>query len=467
MLLHFAACLAPLAQAPSDDFRAGDLVYLDISGDRLLLIDPVDGTVRDSGIPVENATTYLDDLCWDPFRARILFGDVTAGGVKLQAGASDGTVETLHTFAPTQGVYALAPTGDGRVYLQTRGGGETGRIALLSASGVFSFVDDAVTGLPYTGAVTARALEYHEPTNSLIAVTSFNQPQQCDPANPGISFWRYQLSADGLSVEGLVDCETFLGASTGESGIELARSLSRIDDESFLASIWAQDALDLPRLLRLRVDAEAPAGASLSVEVYSNTSLNNHAAATWSSTRGEAVVLEYFQDLVYAYAESDLIPDGVLMVGDTLDSAPDSSIVQITSAVRSGMTATGDGFISVAAGGEQQLTLDFPGAGGSLYYVAGSLSGFSPFVPLGGVSLPIAFDTYTTVGLNVVNSPPFVDFLGFLEGGSTSAPRFVVPAGTSAALVGLTAHHAAVAVDVFGGGAVTQASNAVAVTLEP
>ena len=125
--------------------------------------------------------------------------------------------------------------------------------------------------------------------------------------------------------------------------------------------------------------------------------------------------------------------------------------------------------LSLAAGGTQDHTVSAGVASaGYLYWLAGSGSGTSPGFVIDGVNLPLNLDAYFLAALTFANSPLMPGAVGFLDtGGQASAPALVVPPGANPSLAGLTLHHAAAIVDLFGTGLVTTATNAQPLTLVP
>lgn len=123
------------------------------------------------------------------------------------------------------------------------------------------------------------------------------------------------------------------------------------------------------------------------------------------------------------------------------------------------------GSLSVTFGGEQELQLDAGAANaGSLYVFAGSVSGTSPGLPLGGVTVPLNPDAYFSLTLALANVAPFENTFGVLDASGRAEAEISIPAGLlGATQAGLTLNHAAVVLD--GLGAASFASNAASLTL--
>ncbi|MBM3977160.1 MAG: PKD domain-containing protein [Planctomycetes bacterium] len=128
--------------------------------------------------------------------------------------------------------------------------------------------------------------------------------------------------------------------------------------------------------------------------------------------------------------------------------------------------------LSVAAGGTQSLALD---AGSTyrfrLYLLLGTTSGTVPGTPIGGVTLPLNADAYTTFTATSPNSAILSTSLAFLTAAGKGSAAFHLPAGAPASLVGLSVHHAFLVFDLkadqSGTGAVLVASNAFPLNLVP
>ncbi len=92
--------------------------------------------------------------------------------------------------------------------------------------------------------------------------------------------------------------------------------------------------------------------------------------------------------------------------------------------------------VSAAAGGPVSITFDVgPGGAGHSYLVTGSLSGSSPGTPIGGLVLPINYDSVTAALLASVNTPVLVNGFATLDANGRGSAVFSVPAGVLAPLV--------------------------------
>ena len=124
------------------------------------------------------------------------------------------------------------------------------------------------------------------------------------------------------------------------------------------------------------------------------------------------------------------------------------------------------GSLSLADGGVLHPTVVAPCADPTttLYLIAWSGSGTSPGVPLApGVTLSLNPDSLTQIGLNGLNGPVFVDFLGILDNQGIGRATFALPPTT--ALATGTTHFATVllgATELF-----AAASNPIALDILP
>ena len=123
--------------------------------------------------------------------------------------------------------------------------------------------------------------------------------------------------------------------------------------------------------------------------------------------------------------------------------------------------------ISLATGGTQTLSLDAGAAsGGSLYFLAGSLSGSAPGFDLGSVHVPLNVDGYLLYTLGNPNSAFLPSSFGTLDPMGRGTAYVSLFALSDPALIGLSADHAYVVLDPLTLD-VTMASNAISVSVAP
>jgi hypothetical protein len=121
--------------------------------------------------------------------------------------------------------------------------------------------------------------------------------------------------------------------------------------------------------------------------------------------------------------------------------------------------------VPLSTGGQQSLALDAGAVhAGRTYLLAGSLSGTSPGIPVGSITVPLNFDGYLLYTVTNPNLFPLTNSLGALDGAGRATAAFGLPAGFPPSLAGLVVHHAFV---VLGTTGLLEASNALPVTLIP
>lgn len=110
------------------------------------------------------------------------------------------------------------------------------------------------------------------------------------------------------------------------------------------------------------------------------------------------------------------------------------------------------GCFQSAAGGTQNLALDFgPQNAGQYYLLLGSGSGTQPGIPFQGVTLPLVPDGYFQYLLSAPPAPFFPGQVGFLDGQGRATAQLDLPP-LSVAAAGLHLDHAAVTLDLFAPG---------------
>lgn len=81
------------------------------------------------------------------------------------------------------------------------------------------------------------------------------------------------------------------------------------------------------------------------------------------------------------------------------------------------------------------------------YFVFGTLSGKTPALDFPGFLFPLVPDTYTDITVTQANTGPFGNTFGAIDGDGNAAATLTIPGGVFGSLAGVTAHHAALAID--------------------
>jgi hypothetical protein len=122
--------------------------------------------------------------------------------------------------------------------------------------------------------------------------------------------------------------------------------------------------------------------------------------------------------------------------------------------------------VSLASGGVQGLLLDFgAAAAGRAHLVLGSFSGIAPGLAIGGSTVPLVADEYTSWLLSS-GGGTIQGAFGVLDAAGMAQAMVGVPANLGPSFVGLVIHHAALALDPSGAAPVL-CSAAVPLVFEP
>ncbi|MFT6362853.1 MAG: hypothetical protein ACJAZ8_001263 [Planctomycetota bacterium] len=123
--------------------------------------------------------------------------------------------------------------------------------------------------------------------------------------------------------------------------------------------------------------------------------------------------------------------------------------------------------ISLGYGGAQTLSLHAGASqAGHLYIVAGSVSGTSPGLNLGPVTVPLVYDGYFDFTLSHMNTPLLQGSFGYLDAAGKATMTIAIPPAALSNLAGLVANHAFVSIDPTTL-VPTLASNPIALALAP
>jgi len=122
--------------------------------------------------------------------------------------------------------------------------------------------------------------------------------------------------------------------------------------------------------------------------------------------------------------------------------------------------------IQLSLGGTSNFFLDAGASNaGDFYWLLASVSGTSPGIPIGGVTLPINFDLITNITIKQPGAFFFNNLRGFLDGSGQALAGFTLPIVNDPTLFGVEINFAYVLGPVPG--VVDFASNAISVILAP
>jgi hypothetical protein len=133
--------------------------------------------------------------------------------------------------------------------------------------------------------------------------------------------------------------------------------------------------------------------------------------------------------------------DGIdLEVEATPPGLPEDLPIYVDNVMISEVSLMADAIkLSDAAGGSVNLYLDAgPSNGNRKYIMLGSVTGTSPGTPLPGgqATLPLNWDIFTNIVIQLLNSGFFLNFTGTLDGMGLAQAQFNLPPGSGA--VGLS-----------------------------
>jgi hypothetical protein len=112
---------------------------------------------------------------------------------------------------------------------------------------------------------------------------------------------------------------------------------------------------------------------------------------------------------------------------------------------------TTDAPISLGLGGGSTFLLDSGVSNANeFYWIFGSVTGTSPGIALGSVTLPLNFDAFFNLTLTRPGAGVFTNLLGFLDASGQQVAGFGIPAGLDPALAGLVINFAYAAGPVIG-----------------
>jgi hypothetical protein len=323
-LLFSVFAAAPLA-AQAGGFTSGDL-YLydpDVTGTTLLdgalvHIDPLSGQ-SDIALDTFLTPSLQGALAFDPYRQRlVLFGSAGNPLDPAQLWCVDAAGNLDATGATSDLYGALAPTGDGRIYMRNYGShSDTDPFQWLDAANQFSTLMDETGTAPFLlegdAALDVHGMIYDAGTNALFVASDSGGACAGGQTNKA-NIHKLPLSADGTRVEGPVSCAQIEVSTSGETPAGWSRGpagqlLLLIDTNSN-----AKEArLQLVDPVTLTSTAFASPGSYIGA-----AALN---AGSWSTALGKAVVLDTLNDQLHAFGPGETGTGSVLPDTGPLSSA--------------------------------------------------------------------------------------------------------------------------------------------------
>lgn len=291
------------------------------TGSTSIFVD-LDGTEQDNGA-----------IAYDPFRDRLLFSGVLAGGSPPKVlWAADAAGNTQSLGFAGQSFHQLAPTGDGRVYYQAWPS-QLGEVSYLDAANQTRRLMDESGSSPFRfpgSPFLYSVMVYHAPTAALI-VAGISLQTGCAGGGPAnaIVVRRAALSPDGSRVVGPVLCNQFDVSTVAAS--EVPVGISVMDDGDVLLVVkTSAPVLVEPRLVRVKPE-------SLALSAFASNGLSNGRAlwtdaGTYSSALGAAVTLDSANDTLRVFADGSSGPGSVLAT--TLPVSYSGSVGEIATLIQ-------------------------------------------------------------------------------------------------------------------------------------
>ncbi|MCR9245084.1 MAG: hypothetical protein NXI31_08625 [bacterium] len=444
--------IVPLALAvglvAQPGFRPGELFLYTPStatnGYMLLRIDPRAATA----VPLvhfdyASIAQALDGACYDPFRDRIL---VSAGltGAPPELWAVDSAGRTQSRGHSGYWINKMTSRGDGIVYCVTVPGSLT-EIRYLDASDNLQPLMDASGVAPFVSPRFTRMI-YHPGQNALFLAENAWYPSACAAGTwtgDIINVHRVPLAPNGTQVAGPVTCTTIDISNSAQA----ATGWSLLPGGDLLLVIDTNSNSTEPRMQRID-----PVTLAASTFASSGSYIGTAAvpAGVWSNTVGAAVVVDSSNHVLRAYGAGAIGPGVVLPPAGITFSNYNHGVLrlfEIGPVAASARLAGSPGEVSLAAGGVHSLTFDAGAAGGSMYWILGSFSGWNPGFDIAGVRTWLLPDFYTNYTISSPNAGILGATLGGIMPGVTANATVTVPAGSPAALAGIRVHHCAVVFD--------------------
>jgi hypothetical protein len=290
----FSSIVAAAANpVQSADYQAGDLYLLSQSLPKpgggairgIVRIDPTSGT---STLLYSTGVGLGSYLAYDPFRDLLVFARVDS----LLGITASGSVSTLADLPAAPG--ALAARGDGYIYMQINS-----ELHYLDTGNVLQPVLDAPGTATFSigGPGSIREMRYDEGTGSLLAFFSGGAIGVCPDATQ-VCVAKIPLTAPGTQVAGAVagaqvEVSTSGEAVVGSGALPSGQVLFVVDTNSN-----AQES----RMLALD-PATLVIGGFAANGSYTGAAATN--AGTYSSVRGEAVILDTFADALRGFSQGN------------------------------------------------------------------------------------------------------------------------------------------------------------------
>jgi len=480
-LLLLLAASTPAAALTAQQFPAGALYMmsdlLDLPPNQLYAgirrVDPATGSTSPFVTFNGNGGIYVGGGAYDPFRDRIVVAGPQAPSGTLGTHVIDaaGNWAQIHPHF----LQRLSPRGDGKIYGYRQGFAPAyvprihyldlanAEQTLLDVGGVVPW---GISGNTSVFGDPIKAMIYEPNENALfLAFMGDNAAPSCSgTANFDISVRKLPLTTDGTALRAAPSCAVF-SVSSQAGDTETPLTFSHGPQGSLVLAVSTNSSGAKPRFLRvdpatMAVTTFATVGPYLGDIGFSG--------GAYCPTTGRVLLLDGGADVFRAFAFGDSGGGAVLGSYGPAGFGTGPATFFVTNPIGPGASLTADTFtVSAGLGGAQNYTYTpGPAFAGDSYLLVGTLSGWSPGLPLGnGLVLPINFDFLTDLSLQLQNTPILVNTAGTMPGSGQINAQFNLPPGVLTFLTGWTMHWAGLTYQSLVN--YTHVSNPVPLTLLP
>lgn len=390
---------------------------------------------------------------YDPFRDRIVLANLQLSGLPLGVYTLDAAANVALLAASP--MLTIAPRGDGLLY-GSRGTGAPNfwqEIDYLDAANTLHTLLDVGGSQPWRllgGAAVfgsgVRTMIYEPRENALFLVLSgdYQSPNCAGVTGGDITIHKLPLLANGAALRAPSTCTTFSVSSIANSAeYPLQWSYGPFGDLALsVQTTWSGAQ---PRFVR--VD---PGSGAASAFVTTGPYLGDQGiqCGVYCPLQGRFLLWDGNNDEFRSFAPLSSGAGTVLGSYGSPGLGAGQSQMLVVGPIGPQATLSADVYsVSTSLGGVQQLTFSpGPSQAGNQYLIAGTLSGWWPGLPLGpGLVMPINYDAFTSLTVQLANSPLLVNTAGVFGPSGSIQASVVVPPGVLSPLSGFTLHFAGVA----------------------
>lgn len=469
-------CLAATVLPAQSQFATGSIYVASVQSpsggspyNAVTRIDPFSGA--QSELLALGGSVYPASMAYDPFRDRLIAYCRLGASANPAVHALDGN-GGWSTLSTTY-LVRLAPRGDGLIYGYKAGAsGNTLQTiyyldaanqehALLDVGGASPWL--LFGGAPHNGD-PIQAMVYEPTENALfLALRGDNLTPTCSGQTLRVSVRKLPLTPNGTALRAPAECSEF-DITSLPNAVETPLGFSYGPAGDLVLAVQVSWSGGMPRLLRIDPATNQISAFATTGPYYGDAAI---ACGVYSPLVGKTLIYDDGNDVLRQFAPGSA-GDGEILANFGIPGLGGGICTMcVVGPIGPKATLQADvPAISATSGGVQQLTFS-PGAAhvGDAYLILGSMSGWAPGFPLGGLQVPLNPDPYSTLTIELANSPFLVGTLGVIGPSGSVTSYLVAPPALLSPYVGTVLHHAAItasAPNVF-----THASNPVPLTVVP